>query len=126
MLGAWDGAAGLAQLNREQPAKGIPEQTGVNVRWRSEVVLKRYWLRSGEAGGRTAAQGGVEESMGEAKSSDVDIMLERFFSFFCEARCKNLLFEEKGELSRLHCCFFTLLESSLEVWGLALLPGHQE
>lgn len=70
MLGAWDDTARLAQLNRDQPAKGIPEQMGVSVGCHSEVVLERYWLRSGGTGGWTAAQGGAEESMGEAKSSD--------------------------------------------------------
>jgi len=45
----------LGRLDREQTAKGIPEQMGVDVGCHKEVMSKRYWLWSGGAGGRTAA-----------------------------------------------------------------------
>lgn len=71
MLRALGSGAELAQMNGKQPAKGIWEQTGVDMGCK-EKVPRRCCLRSGRAGGQTLLWELLkqEESIEEAKYSD--------------------------------------------------------
>lgn len=57
-----------------------------------------------------------EETTEEAKSSDCQCHAGKIYLLLSvKHNMKSFMFRERGKMSRLYCCFFMLLESSLKV-----------